>query len=226
MVAHGLRSIDDLRTVRDRLQRKELNDLRDEVREKLLVVAEWLANNPQADVSEDFNEDIYDVLYKDQQWAEGYITMALGQSYAEENLPWFQDANGNPAKLDAVIKLARGRTMESKYLRESCGNFDYDAFLDKAIRHFHDLVGEESGVLEKIFILAGRTQAGKTSCKGVIQSLCGLLRVPLVILTKGIDESIDLHAKMVKLADGTKVQEKHVVVGKSKCVVQGVIFCG
>ena len=69
-------------------------------------------------------------------------------------------------------------------------------------------------MLEKIFIIAGRTQAGKTSVKGVIQSLAGLLRIPLVILTKGVDESIDLHSKLVDLASGTLIEEKYIVVGE------------
>ena len=215
MVEHGLRTIDDLSSVHGRIQRQELDDLRLEVREKLLVVSEWRTRNPNANILEDFDEDVYDKIYKDQRWAEKYIKIALGQPYGEENLPLFQYANARPAILDAIINQSKNEIMKSQNLRQSCRNFDYDSFLNKAIRHFHLLVGEEIGVLEKIFIIAGRTQAGKTSCKGVIQSLCGLLRIPLVILTKGVNESIDLHAKMVKLADGTLVQEKHIVVGES-----------
>ena len=53
-----------------------------------------------------------------------------------------------------------------------------------------DLVGEERGVIDKAFIIADRTQAKKSACKGAIQSLCGLLRIPLLVLTKGVNESI------------------------------------
>ena len=51
--------------------------------------------------------------------------------------------------------------------------------------------------------------------EGVVQRMCGLLRIPLVILTKGVGESIDLHAKLVRLSDGTLMKEKHIVVGES-----------
>jgi len=116
--------------------------------------------------------------------------------------------------------------MSSSNLREKCGNFDYNGFLDKAVRHFHELAGKENGLLEKIFIIAGRTQAGKTSVKGVIQSLAGLLRIPLVILTKGVDESIDLHSKLVDLASGTLVEEKYIVVGECLILVRyGIYNC-
>jgi len=216
MIEHGLRTIDDLSSVQGLIQREELDDLRDETRESLLVVTEWLDKNPNANVLEDFNECVYDKIYKDHRWAEKYINLALGQPYCEENLKMFQYANDNSDQLDALSKVCTNEVMESQSLRKSCGNFDYNSFLDKAIRHFHDLVGEESGILEKIFIIAGRTQSGKSSCKGAIQSLCGVLRIPLVVLTKGVDESIDLHAKMVQLSDGTLVQEKHIVVASGK----------
>ena len=39
-----------------------------------------------------------------------------------------------------------------------------------------DLVGEERGVIDKAFIIAGRIQAKK--------NLCDLLRIPLLVLTK------------------------------------------
>jgi hypothetical protein len=98
-----------------------------------------------------------------------------------------------------------------------CGKFHYDSFLEKAISHFHALVGEPDALeREKLFIVAGRTQAGKTSVKGVVQSMAGLLKIPVIILTKGVAESIDLHAKLVALSAGTLVKEKHIVVASSK----------
>lgn len=210
----GVCTAQDLLKVRERIQSNELDGLREEIREKLLVVAEWLDGNPDADIIEEFDEDVYDKLYKDQRWAEKYIKIALGQPYREENVCLYEDVDADPTLLQSVINKSKDIVMRSSNLREMCGKFDYDSFIDKAIKHFHALVGKESGVREKIFIIAGRTQAGKTSAIGVIQSLCGLLNMPLVVLTKGVDESIDLHTKLVRLADGTMVEEKHIVVGK------------
>ena len=48
-----------------------------------------------------------------------------------------------------------------------------------------DLVGEERGVIDKAFIIADRTQAKKSVCKGTIQKLCDLLRIAFLVLTKG-----------------------------------------
>ena len=209
----GICTTKDLKNIIDRIQNKELERLREEVREKLLVVAEWLQSHPNADILEEFDEDTYDKLYNDQHFAEKYIRLALGQPYEEANVGIYKDVDQDDALLQMVINKASAKIMESSNLRRMCGNFDYNAFLNKAIRHFHALVGQESGVLEKICIIAGRTQSGKSSVKGVIQSLCGLLRIPLIILTKGVDESIDLHAKLVHLSHGTLVEEKHIVVG-------------
>ncbi|KAL7540610.1 hypothetical protein ACHAXR_010249 [Thalassiosira sp. AJA248-18] len=216
MEEFGLCSIQDLSGVRDRIQRRELDDLREEVREKLLAVAEWRTKNPNADIIEDFDEDVYDKLYKVQRYAELYIRTALGQPYQEDFIPHFMDVKEDNVLLDAVVNKSKDIIMESSNLRNMCGKFDYNSFLDKAIRHFHALVGQENDILEKLFIIAGRTQAGKTSVKGVIQSLCGLLKIPLVVLTKGVDESIDLHVKLLRLSAGTSIQEKHIVVASSK----------
>ena len=199
--------------VRQKIQANELAELREEIREKLLVVTEWMISNPDANIIEEFNENVYDKLYKDAQWAEKYIRTALGQPWGEENVGNYKDVEQDDALLQIVINKASAKVMESPNLRNKCGKFDCDRFLDKAIRHFHALVGQQTGVLEKTFIIAGRTQAGKSSCKGVIQSLCGLLRIPLIVLTKGVGESVDLHTKLVDLASGTLVEEKHVVVG-------------
>ena len=141
----------------------------------------------------------------------------IGQPYCKMNHINHKDVEHDESLLQIVINKVQAKVMSSSNLREKCGNFDYNGFLDKAVRHFHELAGKENGLLEKIFIIAGRTQAGKTSVKGVIQSLAGLLRIPLVILTKGVDESIDLHSKLVDLANGTLVEEKYIVVGELVC---------
>jgi len=70
--------------------------------------------------------------------------------------------------------------------------------------------------MEKLLVVAGMTQSGKTYVEGVVQSMAGLLKIPLIILTKGVAESTDLHAKLVALSAGTLVKEKHIVVATSK----------
>jgi hypothetical protein len=51
----------------------------------------------------------------------------------------------------------------------------------------------------KIQMIAGMTQSGKTSVKAVVQATCDLLRCPLVIITKGVSESIDLSKKIKRM---------------------------
>ena len=210
---YGICTVEDLLQVKDRIQRSDLSELREEVRDKLLMVADWKLSNPDADVMEEFDEDVYDKLYKDQRWAKEYISTVLGAPYREENIPLYNDVNSDKMLLEAVISKSKDIVMQSPNLQKMCGKFDYNSFLDKSIRHFHTLVGQDCEV-EKTFVIAGRTQAGKTSIKGVIQSLCGLLKIPLIILTKGVDESIDLTVKLVQLSKGTLMQEKHIIVGE------------
>ena len=96
--------------------------------------------------------------------------------------------------------------MSSVNLREQCGKFDYHSFIDKAVRHLHFLNGDPTNDglddIEKLIVIAGRTQSGKSAIKGVIQSLAGMLKLPLIVLTKNVDESIDLHVKLQDLTAG------------------------
>jgi len=218
MEEYGVCTIEDLLKVKGRIQKRQLDGLREEIRAKLLIAAEWKLSNPDANAIDDFDEDVYEKLYKNQsrvRFAKEYINLALGKAYHEENLPLFNDVKQDGMLLEEVIKQSKEIIMESTHLRNKCGKFDHDSFLDKAIRHFHTSVGQERDQEIK-FVIAGRTQAGKTSVKGVIQSMCGVLKIPLIILTKGVDESIDLHVKLVDLSKGTLMQEKHIVVASSK----------
>ena len=193
---------------------------KDAARGKLLLAIRWLKENPEATIIEDFSDEVFLELNQapgDAAYADGYIKNDLGRPYQDESLS-YKDVEADTALLSEVVKQCQTKIMKSKYLRAECGNFDYASFLDKSIRHFHSLVNLESVArldMEKLFLLAGRTQSGKSAVKGVIQSMCGLLRIPLVILTKGVNESIDLHVKLVRLSDGTLVQKEHIVVGES-----------
>ena len=70
--------------------------------------------------------------------------------------------------------------------------------------------------MEKLFIVAGRTQAGKTAVIGLLQSLCAVLRIPLIVVTKGVAESIDLHKKLLEYTRGTEMEREHVQVATNR----------
>lgn len=212
MEEHGIVTFPDLMNIRDRIRKKEIDCIKEEIRNKLLLVVEWREKNVNADIIEDFDEDVLDKLEKDEAYADDFIRKVLGRPNSEENISLSEDLEQDSELLMTVIVKCTDKIMESPILREECGKFDWPSFLEKTIRH---LVQESRGLtMEKIFVLAAPTQSGKASVKGVIQSASGLFRIPLVILTKGIGESIDLHAKLVRLSAGTSVKEKHIVVGE------------
>jgi hypothetical protein len=207
----GIKTEKFFRDMKSVLAEKDLNL----AREKLLVVIEWREKNPDANIIEMFSEKVYNDIRLSADFVDDYIKTALGKSNLKGDECLYRDMEEED--LMSMIDKCKDIIMESNHLRSAVGNFDYHSFLDKTIRHFHSLVGNESGALEmeKLFIVAGRTQAGKSAVKGVIQSLCGLLRIPLIILTNGVGESIDLHAKLVDLSAGTLVKKEHIIVGKS-----------
>ena len=186
--------------------------------ESLLIFIRWLKQNPNADIIKDFNQNVFDEFQHRGADIDEYIRKGLGSSNSEarrENIRALSD-HLDPC-LNEVINLAEKKVMASPFLKESCGNFDYGDFLAKTIRHFHHLIQyPQTNCQEKEVVVAGRTQAGKTSIKAVVQSLCGVLNIPLIVLTKGVGESIDLHAKLVKFTKDTNMNPESIVVATSR----------
>ena len=219
MEEYGICSVDDLMKINDRIKRKELSGIYILVLEALQLVVKWRESNEHADFLRDFNGEVLNkVKIEDQHAAtiDKYIKFALGRPHDEEIGRYYEDIEGDNDLLKALLNKCKDEIMVPALLK-ICGKFNYDLFLEKAIRHFHALVKEPDALeWEKLFIVAGRTQSFKTFVKGVVQSLSGLLKIPLIILTKGVAESTDLHAKLVALSAGTLVKEKHIVVASSK----------
>lgn len=208
----GICTLDDLMKIKDRIERRELRGINDSVLETLQLVVKWRESNEQADILRDFSEEVLIKLMM----VDKYIKLALGRPHDEEIARYYEDIEGDIDLLNALISKCKDKIMVPELLT-ICGKFNYDSFLEKAIRHFHALVKELDALeREKIFVVAGRTQTGKTSVKGVVQSMAGLLEIPVIILTKGVAESTDLHAKLVALSAGTLVKKKHIVVASSK----------
>lgn len=221
MEEYGICSVDDLMKINDRIKRRELSGIWYTVLETLQLVVKWRESNEQADILRDFNGEVLNKLMIEHQNTakiDKYIKLALGRPHDEEIVRYYEDIEGDNDLRKALLNKCKDEIMVPE-LRAVCGNFDYDSFIEKAICHFHALV-KETGAnaleMEKLFVVAGMTQSGKTYVEGVVQSMAGLLKIPLIILTKGVAESTDLHAKLVALSAGTLVKEKHIVVATSK----------
>lgn len=223
MKKYGITSVDALHSVEERASNGELKELRKDLVENLIIASEWLQNNTTVDILGQFDERKFHEISKKHEetakhytYANDYINTCLGSPYNEDNLKYYNHVNSTPGLLDKVIEEGSAATMRSPNLREKIGSFAYESFLDKALRLFHDAVGQKDHK-GKTFVVAGRTQSGKSAFKGVVQSLGGVLGLPGIILTKGVDESIDLNEKLTDLANGTLVRKEHVVAGECQC---------
>jgi hypothetical protein len=96
-------------------------------------------------------------------------------------------------------------------LKKACGNFGYKSFTEKAIRALFD--PSSNG---KTFLVAGKTQSGKSAVKAVVQSLCFEMDDPLIVITKGVSESRELHKKLQEFAAGTTSANYIVSASSSK----------
>jgi hypothetical protein len=97
----------------------------------------------------------------------------------------------------------------SEGLKKACGNFGYKRFAENAIRALFD-----PSTNGKTILVAGKTQSGKSAVKAVMQSLCFELEDPLIVITKGVSESRELHKKLKEFAVGSK-SEKYIVSASS-----------
>jgi len=75
---YNINTAADLLNIQQRILNKELDDLREDIRENLLIVSEWMVNNPNVNVIEVFDEDLFTKLFKERRWAEEYICTTLG----------------------------------------------------------------------------------------------------------------------------------------------------
>jgi hypothetical protein len=227
MTEYGICTVMDLMQTRGQLEkdlvewmsesasnRRKWNGLREGVIRNLLLVIKWRERNQSANIIEDFDERVLYKMEDDDNFCDDYIRKnILGSPNSIDNATLSRELLDDGELLLTVIRKCTDTVMEPPILREWCGKFDSCSFLDKCIRHF---VKQSCGLeKEMIAVLAAPTQSGKSGVEGVVQSMCGLWRIPLVILTKGVGESIDLHAKLVRLSDGTLMKEKHIVVGES-----------
>ena len=57
---HGIRTENDLLAVKSRIESGELSYLREEVRKKLIKVAEWRSCNLDVDIIQGFDEDVFE----------------------------------------------------------------------------------------------------------------------------------------------------------------------
>ncbi len=57
---YGIRNLDDLLHLKSRLGNGELRSMAEEIKQKLLLAAVWRRRNPEVNVMEDFDEDVWD----------------------------------------------------------------------------------------------------------------------------------------------------------------------
>lgn len=197
-----------------------LQMMKDECRSKILEVINWHTSYTQQygqspDILRDFKDEVLEHYKQDieakTEFVEHYLTYVLGSKFSKDNVHYLNEMNSRPELLENVVERCIEKVMTPD-LVEKCGKFDYCHFITKCVEHFHSLVGCKSAAERCNFVVVGKTQSGKTGVKGVLQSFCGVLKLPLIIITKGVSESKELHAKLSTMAQGTSVSPNHVVV--------------
>jgi hypothetical protein len=99
----------------------------------------------------------------------------------------------------------------STSLKKNCGTFDCKTFTEKTIRGLFDKSPNNQTLL-----VAGKTQSGKSAFKAVVQSICFELGDPLIIITKGVSESLGLHNKLKDFVVGSRAANFIVSASSAK----------
>ncbi len=216
MIKYGITSVEALHSVEERASRLELDGLRTELVQTLIIASEWIRDNPTYDILGQFDEEKFEEICtkrKHRNYVKDYIKDCLGSPYTEDNKLHYDHVNSTPGLLDLAIEEYSAAAMKSPKLRDKCGKFDHKDYLDKSFRCLHAQVGQKNHQGKK-YLIAAPTQSGKSGVKGISISMTGNSGVPMLVVTKGIDESIDLCEKLKDLVDGTSVKREHIVVGE------------
>ena len=214
----NLLTIKDLKALHNQEGDRNLSSLRPHTKEGLLVASEWLSNNSEntTNIIDGFTDRVYSDLLKKRErvkFAKEYISVALGRPYCVENQSYFELVEKDKDIFDEVLRQVKDEVMVPN-LKENCGNFDYNAFLDTFITRLHKLVGQQQAT-QIHFIVYADCQAGKTLIAiGIPQSLCSFLKIPMVTLTKNVAESFELCAKLKDATVGTSIKEDRVIAGE------------
>lgn len=199
----------------------------------------------EVDMFEEYEEE-YDKRKKEEQIQnekkkveiEQFMSAVMGRSFSgnlsaedKQDMEFgklvFQKFKCGDYSLEDLYKYCTNAVMQSANLKKHLGNFAYRDFIKIFMRHFFQCagyhVGEELSVyLQKNVVVAGRTQSGKSAVKGVKMFLCHLMEIPQVIVTKGVSESEDLHAKLEAFASRTTMDQKNIVVVSRKKDGKGI----
>ena len=108
----------------------------------------------------------------------------------------------SPLQLEALHEYTTKLAFEdlSKTLLEKC-QFNVKDLVRKVVKAIL-YATEDEQYEENILLVAGWTQAGKSTAKAVMACVCELLLCPLYIMTKGVAESKDLKQKLKFLKSG------------------------
>ncbi len=166
-------------------------------------------------IPNDFNEHTFNEFKKkrdlEDKFVEHYLTTMLRSVHSETTKKFYDAMEEKTQCYNRMEKLCIERVM-TDFIIEKCGNFDYQNFIRKMLHYFHTSLSGSTDSRQNTFIVAGKTQSGKSSVKGVLLSLCGLVKIPLVILTKGVAESQDLYNKMKQFAKESCMPLRYVIL--------------
>lgn len=225
LVDEGITTYEKLIQAKERLGREEVGEVKGSVQTELYDTTCWYQDfhedhGKEADVLVEFSEKAFVEFRKerenDKALIEDYIENVLGSKYSDANKRLHHSLKNAGCYHDMIQECIQ-RTM-TQLLKDQCGKFNYEAFAEEMFEHFHLLVSRKVDDEQRTIIVAGKTQSGKSSVKGVVQSMCAVLKIPLIVITKGVSESKDLHAKLKQLAQGTPVEPYVVCCSKTKGV--------
>ncbi|GFH47348.1 hypothetical protein CTEN210_03823 [Chaetoceros tenuissimus] len=191
-----------------------LNEFTEEEFERFCIAADDKARNQAEEEERKLRHKIRDEIIIEEKKREELIDLMRKPFDERYSILRPQDERS----LNDFIQKCIEDIMTDK-LRASCSI--YKELITKSLIAIDELAGTPDLLNNEEYrpqqmVIAGRTQSGKSSVKGVVQSMCGLLKMPLIVLTKGVDESIDLHQKHLSFSEGTKMAKEHIHVASGR----------
>jgi hypothetical protein len=192
----------DVRTVPEMYQKELCRAIR-------FIQAFEVKHNRKMMINAEFSEDSFQEFKKSERVLElpeaSLLEMYKFGAHCPNSAQLFE-AICRSGALPRLIKNESIKVCENMtpFLKSSCGRFDYETFAEKLVEAV--LGRPVSSPRRTPFVVAGKTQSGKSAVKGVVMSMSYLMKYPLIVITKGVSESRELHAKLKKFAGGTSAE--------------------
>jgi len=213
--ANGITSVEALLAKKPELEGRELVGINKKIQKELALFCLWYTkfckeHSSSVAWQQHFDEDsLEDIESESKHTSEDTLrNPALLRTYAthtlhdDEDRPFLKGLSEHEFEEMYNCTATKVINLLPEELKAEC-HFPLKDYAMKWIKAIFNLPTGKP--YPKVFLNSGKTQAGKTAVKAVVYAICELLQLQLFVMTKGVQESLDLAKKIQSKLQGRKI---------------------